>query len=277
MILIDNNQIMIANVFATMRHNQEIDEDFLRHMVLNTYRMFRTKFKKEYGELVICNDSTNYWRKEIFPLYKASRKKNMDKSDIDWSHIFQTMDKIKEEVKETFPYKNLKVDRTEADDIIGVICERYHSTENILIVSNDKDFQQLQRYPNVKQWSPAKKKFLVCDNPEEFLLEHIISGDSSDGIPNILSDDDVFVQEGKRQKPCGAKKVKQIKENLDEWRDLDNWNRNQTLIDMTKIPEEYREKILEDFEVEQKQERSHLLNYFIENNLRNLITNIGDF
>ena len=277
MILIDNNQILIANVFATMRHNQEIDEDFLRHMVLNTYRMFRTKFSKEYGELVICNDSTNYWRKEIFPFYKASRKKSMDKSDIDWSAIFSVMDIIKNEVKETFPYKNLKVDRTEADDIIGVLCETYHANEKILIVSNDKDFQQLQRYPNVKQYSPAKKKFLDCDDPEMFLLEHIITGDSSDGVPNILSDDDVFVTEGKRQKPCGGKKVTSIKESMEQWKESDNWNRNQTLIDMTKIPDEYRTEILSQFDREVNQSRSQLLNYFIQKNLKNLMSNIGDF
>ena len=277
MILIDNNQILIANVFATMRHNQEIDEDFLRHMVLNTYRMFRTKFSKEYGELVICNDSTNYWRKEIFPYYKASRKKSMDNSSIDWSSIFRVLDGIKTEVKETFPYKNLRVERTEADDIIGVLCEKYHTDEKILIISNDKDFQQLQRYPNVEQYSPAKKKFLTCEDPEQFLLEHIISGDSSDGVPNILSDSDVFVEEGKRQKPCGAKKISTIVENLDEWTDSENWKRNQNLIDMTKIPHQYRDSIFESFDETVNEDRSHLLNYFIEKNLKNLISNIGDF
>ena len=268
---------MIANVFATMRQNREIDENFLRHMVLNTYRMFRTKFKKEYGELVICNDSTNYWRKEIFPQYKASRKKNMDKSDVDWSYIFNTMDVIKREIKDTFPYKNLRVDRTEADDIIGVLCETYHEQEKILIVSNDKDFQQLQRYKNIQQYSPSKKKFLVCDNPEEFLLEHIIKGDSSDGIPNILSDDDVFVQEDKRQKPCGKKKITSIKENLSEWTENDNWKRNQKLIDMRKIPDIFKEEILSQFNSEVNGKRSNLLNYFITKNLRNLMVNIGDF
>lgn len=277
MILLDNSQILIANVFATMKQNQELNEDFLRHMVLNTYRMFRTRFKKEYGELIICNDAGNYWRKEEFPYYKASRKRSMDKSDIDWSSIFNVLDSIKKEVKETFPYKNLRVERTEADDIIGVICEEYHDKEKILIISNDKDFQQLQKYPNVEQYSPSKKKFLTCNDPENFLIDHIISGDSSDGIPNILSDSDVFVDENKRQKPCGAKKINSIKEDLSEWTKLDNWKRNQNLIDMTKIPSSYRSQILEKFNEEPRQERSHLLNYFIANNLKNLISNIGDF
>jgi len=277
MILLDNSQILIANVFATMKQNQELNEDFLRHMVLNTYRMFRTRFKKEYGELVICNDAGNYWRKEDFPYYKASRKRSMDKSDIDWSSIFNVLDSIKKEVKETFPYKNLRVERTEADDIIGVICQEHHDKEKILIISNDKDFQQLQKYPNVQQYSPSKKKFLTCDDPENFLIDHIISGDSSDGIPNILSDSDVFVDENKRQKPCGAKKINSIKEDLSEWTKLDNWKRNQNLIDMTKIPSSYRSQIIEKFNEEPRQERSHLLNYFIAKNLKNLISNIGDF
>jgi len=239
--------------------------------------MYRSKFKSKYGELIICNDSTNYWRKEIFPLYKAKRKRDMDKSDMDWNNIFSIMDKIRREVKEIFPYKNLRVERTEADDIIAVLCREYHETEKIVIISNDKDFQQLQRYPNVKQFSPMKKKYLVCENPESFLLEHIIKGDSSDGIPNILSDDDVFINKEKRQKPCGGKKVNQIMENLSEWQIETNWERNQNLIDMNKIPDIYINKILEEYNISGNQNRGQLLDYFIENNLRNLISSVGDF
>jgi len=187
------------------------------------------------------------------------------------------MDKIRREVKEIFPYKNLRVERTEADDIIAVLCREYHETEKIVIISNDKDFQQLQRYPNVKQFSPMKKKYLVCENPESFLLEHIIKGDSSDGIPNILSDDDVFINKEKRQKPCGGKKVNQIMENLSEWQIETNWERNQNLIDMNKIPDIYINKILEEYNISGNQNRGQLLDYFIENNLRNLISSVGDF
>ena len=276
-ILLDNNQIIIASVFQSIKYNNIIDENFLRHLVLNTYRMYRSRFKKKYGELIICNDSTNYWRKEIFPLYKANRKRDMNKSDTDWGSIFSAMDNIRCEIKEVFPYKNIRVERTEADDIIATLCQEYYDKEKIIIISNDKDFQQLQILPNVEQYSPTKKKFLVCENPEEFLLNHIIKGDSSDGIPNILSDDDVFMIEDKRQTPCGMKKISEITENIEEWKEKDNWKRNKKLIDMNEIPQEYREKIIDEFETAVDNSRSNLLNYFIENKLKILMTNIGDF
>ena len=276
-ILLDNNQIIIASVFQSIKYNDNIDENFLRHLVLNTYRMYRSRFKNKYGELIICNDSSNYWRKEIFPLYKANRKRDMNRSKVDWTSVFSAMDVIRNEIKENFPYKNIRVDRTEADDIIAILCQEYHEKENIVIISNDKDFQQLQVLPNVEQYSPTKKKFLVCENPEEFLLNHIIKGDSSDGIPNILSDDDVFMVENKRQTPCGVKKMSQIVESIEEWKEKDNWKRNKKLIDMNEIPEEYKEKIINVFETSVDTNRSNLLNYFIENKLKNLMANIGDF
>ena len=201
----------------------------------------------------------------------------MNKSKVDWTSVFSAMDVIRNEIKENFPYKNIRVERTEADDIIAILCQEYHEKENIVIISNDKDFQQLQVLPNVEQYSPTKKKFLVCENPEEFLLNHIIKGDSSDGIPNILSDDDVFMVENKRQTPCGVKKMSQIVESIEEWKEKDNWKRNKKLIDMNEIPEEYKEKIINEFETSVDTNRSNLLNYFIENKLKNLMANIGDF
>ena len=153
----------------------------------------------DYGELVICCDDRHYWRKEVFKHYKAGRKKDRDKSDLDWNSIHDIMNTLYNEISLNFPYKNLKLNKVEADDIIAVLCQKYNKEEKILIVSSDKDFQQLQRYENVKQYSPLKKSYIACEEPENFILEHIIKGDSSDGIPNILSDDDTFVNKEKRQ------------------------------------------------------------------------------
>tara|TARA_R100001082_G_C4343428_1_gene151187 strand:+ start:388 stop:948 length:561 start_codon:yes stop_codon:yes gene_type:complete len=186
------------------------------------------------------------------------------------------MTKIREEVKNTFPYKNITVERTEADDIISVICKNYND-EKMLIVSSDKDFQQLQRYPNVEQYSPIRKDFLVCDDPETFLLDHIIKGDSSDGIPNILSDDDVFTIEDKRQKACGKKRMTTIKEDISQWSNTDHWKRNQSLIDLNLIPEQYQSAIIKEYEKEPIGKRSNILNYFITNKLKNLMSNIEEF
>jgi hypothetical protein len=278
MILIDNNQLVIASLFYVMKHDPDIHESMLRHVVLNTYRMYRTRFSSKYGELVICNDGGNYWRKDIFPNYKASRSKAVKKSDMNWDEIYRMMDKIREEVIHNFPYKNIKINSVEADDIIAIVCEKFHKQEEILIVSSDKDFKQLQKYDGVRQYSPTKKDFLNCDDPEVFLIEHILGGDSSDGIPNILSDDDVFIDENKRQKPCGKKRISTMKEELEKWSDCDNWTRNQNLIDFNMIPDDIRCIILKEFEIEPVvANRSNILNYFIKQKMKSLMEHIQEF
>ena len=276
MIIIDNNQIIIASIFGNL-HNGEINENMLRHMVLNTYRMYRNKFKNKYGELVIANDSINCWRKDIFPYYKAKRRKDQTKSKFDWNDIYRVLDNIRTEVKEIFPYKNITVERAEADDIIAILARNYHTSENIMIVSNDKDFQQLQRYPNVHQYSPLKKTQLVCKDPEKFLLDHIIKGDVSDGVPNILSDDDVFITEDKRQSACGVKKIESIKEDLSLWKENKNWNRNNQLINLNMIPQHIEETVMEKYKKDKPKNTGKILSYFMEKKLGRLMENLQEF
>ena len=245
--------------------------------------MYRSKFRNEYGELVIACDNgrNNYWRKQVFPYYKANRKKSQASSELDWKTIFDTLNKIKTELKENFPFRVVDVESTEADDIIGTLCSVYGNTnENILIVSGDKDFQQLQKYSNVKQFNPTLKKYVVCDNPKRFLQEHILRGDTGDGIPNILSEDNCFVV-GSRQKPLTTKKLSTLIEyNLDGKIDDSNYRnymRNKQLIDLTQIPENIKKNILDAFEQESHKERRDLMKYFVTHRLRNLMEDIGDF
>lgn len=80
MIILDLNQVMISNLMAQIGNhtNIDIDENLLRHMILNTIRALNMKFKNEYGELVIACDDKNYWRKDIFPYYKAKRAEDRE-------------------------------------------------------------------------------------------------------------------------------------------------------------------------------------------------------
>jgi hypothetical protein len=281
-ILLDNNQILIANIFQTIKQFDSIDENMLRHMVLNTYRMYRTMFKDEYGELVICHDSSNCWRKDIFEYYKQNRKAKQDASDINWDEVYDALHKIRTEILENFPYKNIRVERAEADDIISVICQKYSANEKILILSNDKDFKQLQYLPNVKQYSAIKKELLLCDDPEGFLVDHIIRGDSSDGIPNVLSDDDTFMVEGKRQKRLTKNVISDITETYrmtgapPEYC-KEYWERNKSLIDLRTIPDTIQQEVVNQFEISPQGDRSKILNYMINNRLKNLIESIGEF
>ena len=181
------NQISVASVMMHlhMSKSKEIDENMVRHMILNSLRMYRTRFSSEFNELVLCYDSKHYWRRDYFPEYKSGRRKTREKSSHDWDAIFICLNQIKDELRNNLPYKFLEVYGAEADDIIGTLCSEY--SEEIMIISGDKDFIQLQKYPNVKQFSPITKKTVNGKNPGAYLKEHIFKGDSSDGVPNVLS------------------------------------------------------------------------------------------
>ena len=283
MILVDLNQVMIANMMMQIGNHQnaQIDEGMLRHMILNTLRANRKKFHDEFGELVICCDDKNYWRRQAYPYYKANRKKTRDKSEMDWNAIFTALNAIRDELKEFFPYKVIQVDTCEADDIIGVITHEegtvLNAGEPILILSGDKDYIQLHKYANVKQYDPTRKRWISNANPEKYLAEHIIKGDAGDGIPNVLSVDNAFVM-GIRQRPITQKR-------LAEWADINNMDdevkrnymRNKALIDLAEVPQSMKEEILSIWHEENGKDRSQLLNYFIKNKLRNLMECITEF
>ena len=295
MILIDFNQTLISNLMSQISSNPtaQLSEDLIRHMVLSSILSYKKKFADKYGEMGFCADDRRYWRREAFPYYKANRKKARDASKHDWNLIFTTLNKIRDEIKEKFPYKVIQVDGAEADDIIGTMV-RYTQTHNlstntldpqpedVLIISGDKDFVQLQKFSNVKQFSPMMKKFLTTDDPKRVLLEHIITGDSGDGVPNFLSNDSVFVTDGARQKPIR-------KDKLAEWVSLGdpekfcddvmlrNFKRNQMLIDLDQTPVEIQQKIVESYQKGPSGDRRNLLNYFVENRLKYLLESISEF
>ena len=274
------NQIALANLMMNMKmnNNKTIDENMVRHMILNSIRMYRKEHHNEYGEVVLTWDSKHSWRRDYFPEYKASRRKGREESDLDWEDIFGTLNKIRNEIKQNFPYKYLEVFGAEADDIIGFLCEE-NKNEKIMIISGDKDFIQLQKYPNVKQWSPITKKQVNGFDPTIYLKEHILKGDTSDGVPNILSPDNTFV-DGLRQRPLSRKKIQSwLLGGGSDWNDevKRNFQRNSTLIDLSKTPEELKNQIRLEYNNAPHGDRSKLLNYFMKNKLKELTENIGEF
>lgn len=283
MILMDFNQICISNLMANIgnHQNMEIDENMLRHMILNSIRAYRTKFGKEYGELIICTDDKNYWRRQLFPYYKAARRKAREESELDWNAIFQALNKIREEIKVFFPYKVIQIDTAEADDIIGTICHmngsELNSGEPILILSSDKDYIQLHSYANVKQFDPIRKKWITHNNPKQYLTEHILKGDVGDGIPNILSPDNCLVL-GERQKPMTQKRIDELSAGPIKNESIArNWSRNEQLVNLAHVPAHIKEQVAEKFNAPNTKDRSQLFNYFIDNRLKNLLDQIGEF
>lgn len=279
------NQIMISNLMMQLK-GDALNENLVRHMVLTALRNFEKQYSSKYGEIVLAYDSKHYWRKEAFPYYKQNRKRDREASDLDWNAIFEVLNKIRDEIKTYFPYKVVEVYGAEADDVISTLTtyQAYRNiklekegkqAEQVLILSGDKDFIQLQKYPFVKQYNPILKKEIKHDNPRVYALEHIIKGDKSDGIPNFLSDDDTFVV-GKRQKPISKK-------NLERWVNLDPWDfcktpeekqnymRNRKLIDLTCIPEHLATEIVSYYKALNNFEKKVPLEYFQQHQLVKLM------
>lgn len=284
MVLIDLNQVLISNLMQQINGNPKVklEEDLIRHMVLNSLRSYIKQFKQKYGEIVICCDSKRYWRREYFPFYKANRKKDRDKSAFDWSLIFDTLNKIRDELRENFPYKVIEVDGAEADDVIGVLTARKAQNEDVLILSSDKDFVQLQKYGKaVTQYSPILKSYINIEDPHSYIKEHIIRGDRGDGIPNFLSADNCLAL-GERQKAINNKKIVDwIAKDPEEFCVTDNmlrgYKRNQMLVDLDYTPEDIKKAIVEAYDNAKPANTQKLMNYFIDKRLRNLIEVMDEF
>jgi hypothetical protein len=286
MIIVDLNQVMISNLFAQIGNhtNAVLEEDLVRHMVLNSIRSIKVKFKK-YGEMIIACDDKNNWRKDFFPPYKGNRKKDREKSELNWSELFGVLNKIREELKEYFPYRVIQVDRAEADDVIASLVHKYgvllnnEDTEQIMIVSGDKDFVQLQRYANVSQFDPVRKKAITNPDPQLFLKELVLKGDRGDGVPNVLSDDNSIISD-ERQKPLTAKKLQQLVLNDPYTFEGDlkrNYFRNSTLIDLDNVPQDIKDGVYREYDRQSSKTRDRLFNYFVTHRLNALIEEIGDF
>ena len=285
MIIVDYSGIAIA----TIAINRENEEGMLRHMILNSLRMYNAKFRDEYGQMILACDGAKNWRKDYYPQYKANRKKDRDSSDFDWAEAFRIMHQVREEIKDNFPYKVIHIDKCEADDIIGTLVENSNefggTGEKIMIVSSDGDFKQLQKYNNVKQFSPLLKKLVVEEHPHTHLTDKVLRGDAGDGVPNVLSDDNVLV-EGRRQTPLSKKKREAILNSLDimskevyqesDW--YRNYQRNSTLIDLSKTPKDIKEQIINSFDSQDPwSNKGKVFPYLVAKNCQQLINDVQEF
>ena len=275
------NQIALASVMMQLRMDEttEVSEDMVRHMILNSIRNYMMQFKSDYVEsdadVILAWDSKHYWRRDYYPQYKAGRKKTRESSNLDWNEIFGVTNKIRDEIKENLPYKSVEVYGAEADDIIAIVSNSY---DKVMIVSSDKDFIQLHN-DNIKQWSPVTKQEVNGHDPDTYIKEHVLKGDSGDGVPNVLSPDHTFT-DGLRQKPLGKKRIeKMINENMSDWNDevKRNYQRNYKLINLKNIPKDIESNIIDEVDKSSCGDRSKLLNYFTVNKLKTLTENIGDF
>lgn len=281
MIIIDYNGIAIGNIVV---QKIEPDENLIRHMILNSIRMYRQKFK-EYGEVVIVGDGKGNWRKDVYPQYKHSRKKSRDDSKLDWQEVFRLTNLVRDELRDNFPYKVLHVEGCEADDVIAHVAlttQEFGNHEDVMIVSADKDFIQLQKYDNIRQYSPMTKKFVKDPNPRLYLQHHIMKGDAGDGVPNILSDDNVFV-EGRRQTPLTKKKIEAWLEAEDLQAVMPedvyrNYCRNKKMIDFTETPQPVIENIINNYEgSDPSKNKGKVFPYLVNKRCKLLLESVQEF
>ena len=282
MILVDFSGICLATILI----NKENDERMIRHMTLNSLRMYNQKFKENYGQMVLACDGPNNWRKEYFPQYKGVRRKSRQDSTFDWNEAFRILNSLREEIRDNFPYKVIHMDQCEADDIIGTLVEnsqQFGNFEPIMIVSADGDFKQLQKYDNVSQWSPLTKKLVEEGHPRQNLKLKILQGDAGDGVPNVLSDDNSLI-EGRRQTPLSKKKKEAILQDLIDGELLyaaswyRNYCRNETLIDLSKTPSSLKQNIINNFmEQDPWGNKGKVFPYLVSKKMNRLIESVTEF
>ena len=282
MILIDYNAVAIGNL-VVQRLN--VDENLIRHMILNSIRMYRQKFQNEYGEVVIVADGQANWRRDVFPQYKYKRRKSRDESKIDWNEAFRIINMVRDEIRDHFPYKVMHEPNCEADDVIARLAletQEFGKHEPVMIISADHDFIQLHKYDNIKQYSPMLKKFVKDKNPRLYSMTHIFKGDGGDGVPNVLSDDNVFVDD-RRQTPVTKKK-------LDAWLEAEdlqkvmgdtiyrNYLRNKKMIDLTETPDAIKEQIINSFENQDPgKNKGKVFPYLVRKRCKRLVECVQEF
>jgi len=273
MILVDANQIAISHLMVRQKIEDGINIDSIRRSIVRVLARIQKQYGPEYGKMVLCYDDKNYWRTQVFPFYKKNRKQERETSKYDWDMVFSVLNKIRDEIRRNLPYYVIQVQGAEADDVIAALSRYNHNTDKILILSADKDFIQLHKYPTVKQYDPIRNRWIVNEDPIQYLQEHIIRGDRSDGIPNILTCDDAIVS-GKTQKKMSKEKIAALASmdpaDFTNYIRLRNWKRNSELIDFAKIPRPIVDNIIMTYN-KYRVNTSIDIQYFIDNNIQDLI------
>lgn len=283
MILVDFSGLIIAG--AMTQKKPVVDEGMLRHNCINTLLSVKKRFGAKYGEMVICCDSNNYWRKDIYPHYKGNRVESKEESTFDWKLFYTYLEKIKAEIKEVFPYRLLEINRLEADDIIGTLA--LTAKEDTVIYSRDQDFIQCLSNPRVKLWLANEKKLYEKLKPYEaewHLFEKVCQGDRGDFIPNIFSNI-TDLELGIKQKSCTAKNVELLyKSDTDPlWTETlkKRFEENSKLISLKLVPDNYKEQIKEAFELPVIGSRGKIFGYLTNKKLNALgghfISDLGSF
>jgi len=195
-----------------------IDKEILQLFFKMFNKLYRN-FKKH--KFVIAWEGDTNFREEIYPEYKKNREHHLRVDE----HVFEL-------IKRGLVYYGCKIlrhKRAEGDDVIYNCCDIFRDEEELIVYSNDEDYiQLLQKFDNVKVYSPIKNKYV--ETPDyDYVKFKAIKGDTSDNIKGL---------EG-----YGPKKASMVLNNYSAfWGMLseDHRNiieRNNVLIDMAQNPD----------------------------------------
>jgi len=189
----------IAQMKPKKKDGKFITSDYIqyyKYLLFNSLQAVKNKIK---GEVILAIDSKNNWRKDFYSEYKLNRVKSKDDSDINFDEFFVENDKVIETIKSTFPFKVLKVEKAEADDIAGTIALKYGNNRPITMVTSDHDWSQVLSWSETKMWDPMKKVFVSLTDYEKEIIEtdfgnmsrftiiHSLIGDKGDNVPGITN------------------------------------------------------------------------------------------
>jgi len=286
MVIVDFNGIGIGSVMGQLSRGEELSEELIRHVILNNLRSYRVKYPEiDYGQMVIACDSHS-WRRDVFPEYKANRTDTKKTDKHDWNEIFRILDVIIDDLKNNFPYSVIRVEKAEADDIIGALVnykDQPLSPEKVVIISADKDFIQLHDKGLVIQYSPMQQKMVKSEtSPARYAFDHLMKGDSGDGVPNVLSPDNAFTDKI-RQTPMRKKLLDEWWDNRDNLKEVmpteafRNYMRNREMIDLDRTPQKIKDESISQYETYKYPKEGSVLNFLIEKRMNLLIECAGEF
>jgi hypothetical protein len=304
MILLDFSQVSLAAIAQERAINRGMtfDKNFAIHIILNSVRANNSSFRNDFGEMLLLCDSGT-WRKDRFPNYKAKRKKiaKNDAEEKEWKEILEARHEVQAALANFFPMKTIAVEGSEADDLIGIYVRKIKKPdERVLIISSDKDYQQLHRFPGVKQWMPTQKEWFMCLAADKQLMELIVRGDPIDGIPNVLSPDDVFVNPDLKQtaitKPLveafvdcrnnveglfdaiqSGRVLPKLRDKISVSTLRRNYDRNRSLIDLDYTPEWIEHKFSEALETATVGTFTSMVGWFNSMKMKRLLDFAHDF
>ena len=279
MILLDYSSVTISSLMTRIDEFEE-DLELLRHQIFNIIRLYNVRFRSEFGEMILCMDAANNWRRDRYPFYKANRRKSRSNSVYDWDKIYSVLNKVRDEMTTISPFRCLHIDRCEADDVIAALIEKKRPEEPVLIISPDRDFIQLQKYSNVKQFSNLQKKWIKPTISAEYdLKEKILKGDMGDGVPNVMSDDNVILEESLRQTPLRKAKFESLMNDPESLGTsiARRIIRNRDLIDLARTPIELKNQITSRLLDKNEGSINSLMNLFTKYKMKMLLEALPDF